>query len=497
MQYVSRFQQVFLGLLLGFLSVLSTSGTIGLRNVLHVAMLGMLLWCLVMARERLVLKPLVVARAVPVSIFAWCTFLVLFPFWAEEPAVAWANLRGQWGVMSLTWLLAWASVVVVGRERVSLWVLTITGAVPVFLHLLLVLLAWVGMLRPVFYGDPTLGTLWLSAKEIVTTPSLWKIDIQPFPLGFRGVEPLHFNIGHAANQSMCLAVVCMLQAKTEGRWREMCNAGLVLMACFLSVLIAGSRGSVLAGLLLMPVAAVLYVLSVRWRGGGRTISLQWRHGVYGGVAAIAALILLTGLFFNTVRADERWHSMWDKMALGWMMDNPSQILCEGLSESDEALLQQRYGERGQTYVQVLKEGLVGQDGGRVLLMRAGFELALQHPMGLDGSRQAYQKRIEQTCGHPPRLAFAHAHQGWINLALALGWLGVGLFAWILLSFTRKGWGMLGAEDTWPHGLALLLLSIFWLVRGMTDAIFQDHYMQMLAFTLLFIHLTGKKEGECL
>ena len=54
------------------------------------------------------------------------------------------------------------------------------------------------------------------------------------------------------------------------------------------------------------------------------------------------------------------------------------------------------------------------------------------------------------------------------------------------------------EQTWPAGLALLLLSIFWLLRGMVDAVYQEHYLEMQAFFLLTLFLSlrsGKQTSE--
>jgi hypothetical protein len=148
--------------------------------------------------------------------------------------------------------------------------------------------------------------------------------------------------------------------------------------------------------------------------------------------------------------------------------------------------------RSSEYENSLTAGLEGQDGARMLLLRAGLELVLGHPRGQDGSRQSFEKIMLKTCGHVPKLNHAHAHNAWINLALSVGWLGVGLFAWLLLSFARQGWQMLRREDeASPLGYALLLLAVFWMSRGMADAVFQDHYLQMQAILLLSLVLLGR------
>jgi hypothetical protein len=78
-----------------------------------------------------------------------------------------------------------------------------------------------------------------------------------------------------------------------------------------------------------------------------------------------------------------------------------------------------------------------------------------------------------------------------KFALSVGWLGGGLFAWLLLSFARQGWQILRWQnEASPLGYALFLLAVFWILRGMTDAVFQDHYLQMQAIMLLSLVLLG-------
>jgi hypothetical protein len=57
-----------------------------------------------------------------------------------------------------------------------------------------------------------------------------------------------------------------------------------------------------------------------------------------------------------------------------------------------------------------------------------------------------------------------------------------------LQFAKSGWGALKQEQSWPTGLALVLLSVFWIFRGMVDAVFQEHYLMMQAFFLLTLFL---------
>jgi hypothetical protein len=177
--------------------------------------------------------------------------------------------------------------------------------------------------------------------------------------------------------------------------------------------------------------------------------------------------------------------MVDKVYLGLSQENPIQLLCEGLSPDQELQIRNTYAHRSTENVDDLINGLKGQDGGRILLMRVGLDMVFAYPIGLDGSRSSYKKLMEKKCGHKPELNFANLHQSWMDLALGLGWLGAGLFAWLLIYFLRTGWrkyyGSGGEAAAW--GLALFLLATFWFMRGFADTLYREHYLQMQAMVM--------------
>jgi len=177
--------------------------------------------------------------------------------------------------------------------------------------------------------------------------------------------------------------------------------------------------------------------------------------------------------------------MVDKLYVGFTQENPLQLLCEGLSRDQEKQIRNTFSQHSIEYVDDLINGLKGQDGGRILLMRAGFDLVLTQPLGLDGSRSSYKKLIENKCSHRPELEFANSHQSWIDLALGLGWLGAGLFAWLLIYLARIGWRYFyrARAELSAWGLALFLLAIFWFIRGFADSLYREHYLQMQAMVM--------------
>lgn len=482
----TRFQRIFLVILLVFLSILSISGTIALRNVLHAIMLCMIGWALLFARQHLREVPIDLARRVPTVVYAWCVFLILFPFFADESSVAWSNLRGQWGESILTWGLALGAVLVLGRGCLSLWTLSLVSAAPVFLHLVLTLMAWTGVLRPVFYTDPSLLTLWFSIAELLENPSLLDWTIRTFPMGFRGIEPMHGNIGYPATQSIALALASAAISMHRRTVRVFVLSVFLVGVSFVSVVIAESRGAVYFSVVLFSMY-FLVLLMLRDKIGVKKIENTGNGLVFViGAAVVAGVVIGFLLYVN--RSDVRWGSMWDKMEVGFNMNNPVNIICNDLSMDDIDEVRRAYEGGGEGYVDLLVAGIRDGDGARILMQRAGFELILRFPWGLDGSREGYQKRIAQVCGHAPALVFSHAHNAWINLILAVGWIGAFLYASVLLAFTYQGLMWLRDDRMRGAGMGLLLLSVFWVLRGLVDAVYQEHYLQMQAFFLLYLYL---------
>jgi hypothetical protein len=480
---LNRFQGLYLALLLAFAGVLSVSGTIALRNVLHLSLLLLMLayFCFAWRVEHG--RMLALAAAVPLPVWLWCAYLLIFPLIAPNQAGAWSNMigRGMWGESILTWVLAWGTFLVLGTKRLTLWVLAQVSAVPVFIHLGLTALAWGGVLQPAFYVDPSLQSAGQSLLAVLRDVSLLQNPFQTFPMGFRGIEPMHGNLGYPASQAMCIGLAVMFSALHKGKHSAAVQAGVLVALCFVSVVIAQSRAAAYFGLLIFGLACVIYATCVRVRRFpfllGRGASLT--------VGAVGVICLV--FFYQVVSHNPVWYSMVDKMAIGFQVNKPKDLICEGFTPATSEFVRQQFPDKDVAYTDSLIAGLQG-DGGRVLLARVGAELSASNPWGWNGGRDAYQYRIQQMCGHVPAMDFSHAHNAWINLILAVGWVGAILYAGVLVRFAKSGWRALKQEQTWPVGMALLLLSIFWLLRGMVDAVYQEHYLEMQAFFLLTLFL---------
>lgn len=475
-------QRIYAWCFLACLAILPMSHTTALRNLLFVVLLLLLGGCAI-ARRRSTSEPIRLGFLPPWSLLAWCVFLLLFPLWAVYPEEAWLNLKGQWGQSIIAWIVGFGAVWMLGTRGPGLWALALASAFPLVVHLVFVLLAWVGLL-----GQPL--PLFLSFKDaaarlgnVLVEGQPWP-GLQPFPWGFWGVEDMHGNLGYAAGQAIALLSVLLLLGWRDRQARPIVAAAVAIVMCLVSLLVASSRGGLLYAVILIVISFLIY----RWRWGQASDApIRTRLKVAVWMTFLVAVVIVAGLAWRVASKDLRWQTMIDKVMIGLALDDPVRVLCKGLSPDQEQQIRQNYSRRDKAYVDNLILGVKSQDGGRILLMRVGVELVLEHPLGLDGSRGSYKKVIAQKCGHVPELTFAHLHQSWMDLVLALGWLGAILFAWLLLDFVWKGWTSMSLFEQRASGFALMLLAMFWFIRGFADSLYREHYLQMQAMLMSYLY----------
>jgi O-antigen ligase len=195
--------------------------------------------------------------------------------------------------------------------------------------------------------------------------------------------------------------------------------------------------------------------------------------------------MLLSVTFQYVKHDSRWFSMADSVEVAYEIEDPFRVLCDGLSIDVQNGIRSRLASRDPKYVQAVIDGL-NSDGGRILIQRVAFQLMLENPVGLDGSRQSYRRLIQEKCGHEPAMPFAHSHNSWIDLALALGWVGLFTFAGLMLFFLYRGIIGMKSETNRPWAMALVLVSSFWILRGFVDSVYREHYLQMQFMLLMYL-----------
>jgi len=493
---MSKVSILFKWCLLGYLAVLPMSGTIALRNLLLLVLICTVITCLVLAPKRLMLPVSNGFRLVPWILVLWVLYLLFFPLLAVQPDVAWQNLKGQWIESVLAWVVGFGAVMLLGQRGPGLWSLALASAFPLAFHLLLCLFAWFGFFGNDYQSFDSLGEIWQAYIRQIQSNTSMTWQWHDFPIGYRGIEPMHGNLGYAACQAIALFGVCFFVAWRERDQKKLYFATLAVVLCFLSILVARSRGAVLFGLLVVLATGAVY--RFRWKpapAAHTKVEKSGRLSVRGSMGAIGVLCLLILVAYQSVAHDPRWHSMVDKVRLGLFIEKPTSILCDGLPlELDNEIRRGLVGH-GPEYIEDVLEGLKGQDGGRLLLMRAGLDLVLENPKGLDGSRQSYQKLMEKKCGHVPQLHFAHSHQSWMDLSLALGWVGALLFGCMMFRFMHEGWRYTDNPALVTWATALFLISSFWIIRGLVDSLYREHYLQMQALLLGYFYARLKLSYE--
>ena len=106
--------------LLAYLAILPVAHTVALRSLLLLLLLAVLGMSVLRKGWRQSLAWETWSLPVYLPVLLWMAYLCLFPFWAEQTGSAWANLRGQWGLSILAWLIGWGGVLLMGRDGPSL-----------------------------------------------------------------------------------------------------------------------------------------------------------------------------------------------------------------------------------------------------------------------------------------------------------------------------------------------------------------------------------------
>ncbi len=413
------------GLLAGcYVAVLPMANTIALRNIVLAMLLLMTIWRL---------RDTWRASCWTMPVLAWIAYLCVFPLVAQNHEVAWQSFWGQWARWGLAALVG-AFVATYLNKAQNIFALGVASAVPLLVHLA------------------------LFAFEAWRTKAL--------PWGYWGRETHHADLGYAAGQAILLLSVMVVTGSNRLRLWSIALISLSL----LSVLFAMSRAGLLFGLF-----AGALVLGGAYLTSGR---LNHRRMVF---ALLGAFIVVGVVLGVAIKTDKRWHDLITQLPVAWSGD-ALEVECRG----DQAIGQAADGPAGagSQPPQLAQPVHVG-DGSRILILRAGFELALKNPWGLDGSRQAYQKRLLEICPEPVHL-MAHTHNGWLDTVLALGWIGAALYLWVLIYFLRQGATSLRSQGSLdPWAMVLMATSVFWILRGFTDSVFRDHMLEMQGFLLAY------------
>ena len=462
---------------MAYLGVLPLAGTIAVRHLLIVIALLLTVFVAIVSFRH---QSLVACRDLAIAwlpLWAWWSYLCVFPLISESPSVAWHSFRIDWlmsiGVGIIGWICASRSTF----QRPSIFALGLACMPAVFVHWTLILLILAGLLGP---ATP-LVTTWSETWGALQTQwnagwSVW-VGHGSFRWPFHGFDPDHGNLGLAATQSVALLLPLFLTAWFQRNRLHAVLAFAGLALCLGSVVIAMSRGALIFCTLVVLSGLALQLLRKDWHSSVR---------VSGFYSVVLAMIL--GLGGLAIAKDPRWMLLNDKIQAAWMVEDPVGYFCDGPTPELEQRVRSSLDGARPEHVEAVLAGLSG-DGGRLLAARAGLDLVAENPWGVDGSRHVFKHLIEKACDGVPKVEFAHSHNGWIDLLLALGWMGAGLYLSVFLGMMAWGFRCFRQNPSNLWAQALLLTLVFWLFRGLVDTVYREHALLMQ--TALITYLGGR------
>ena len=365
-------------------------------------------------------------------------------FFSEDLKLAFSNFRAEWMHFILFSIIGAGVGLILGKRDPQKFLLYfgIAFSLPLLIHLTLVV---------------TKG---------ISTGSI--------PWGYWGINKIHGDFAYPALEAAILFTTYYLyQAKTKAI-RIFTTALIVI--CIASPLIAASRGGVI-----FTVAGILFTgIAYFFIGAGKGISANKKI-----IYLICIPILAMGIYKLGVMSDpNRWGGIVSRLSVGFEGD-PSQVYCKGIDTLESALRM-----KGIEITPAIQKGLdsvVDGDGARMMAARSGIALTLQNPMGINQSKQGYQQAIQSYCGATPKIFIAHAHNAWIDTALAIGIPGALLLLFVLMNYAKDGlMAFRKMSVTSAYGLALFSSASMWILRGLLDSTMRDQMLEMQAFILAWL-----------
>jgi O-antigen ligase len=303
----------------------------------------------------------------------------------------------------------------------------------------------------------------------LTLALLKTIEVGSIPFGFSGLSESHGDLGYTALQSSIFLSVFILLG-TENHFKKSW-ASFLLFCCLLSPYLAQSRGG-----LIFVTLSILLIITIFY-------STKSKLGTFKNILLTTFLTLLICFFsikITSIALPSKWVNMDQRIEIG-LIGNPIEIVCSGPQKIIEDL-----NGRKIPITDELKEIINDVNAGtssRVTVARAGIQLLLENPMGINGSKNAYELAISQKCS--PTIIMSNTHNGWLDLALALGIPGLLIFLMLFISYSWVGIKVLKQNNAYimMSGLGIIATGTIWMLRGILDATSRDQMLEMQAFCL--------------
>jgi hypothetical protein len=304
------------------------------------------------------------------------------------------------------------------------------------------------------------------------------IEIGAVPWRYWGINEIHGDLGYTALQAgVLLSAYFLGVAKTRSQKILSC---ILMLACIVSPLIAQSRGGVIFAL-----AGIVFVSTTYFFMAQKKSNLSIKN-----LLILISVIICVGFIVKMgISVDPtRWGGAFSRALVGFQGD-PNALYCNGIDS-----LQSSLKANGVVITPQIESGIKSVedgDGARVMAARSGLRMAFENPMGINGSKQAYQIAITRFCGKPPAIFISHTHNAWIDTSLAIGIPGAILLLLVMLNYGWQGFRMIKQDNQInPFALALFASAGIWILRGVLDSTLRDQMLEMQAFILAFLLATA-------
>lgn len=303
------------------------------------------------------------------------------------------------------------------------------------------------------------------------TVFFWKwITLGSFPIGYPGISITHGDMAYASIPAL-IFLYCYKEVLTQRKYEI--YVYLLIGILPMSLLFTASRG----GLIFFIITYLLLYLFGSYRT--RNILNLNRISFFALILALSAGIFFIGNKYQ----HERWSSVITKAKIGFLLENPVELICKKLKPIDALPVgvMNPFGSE-----ESLNSNVADGDLARVLVLRAGITMLEKNFWGVDGSKESYVKAIKRNCPNVGDIVNS-AHNGWVNMALAIGLPGAILYLLFFIYYFWRGLKVNSlSEDSRVFKLALIVMSLIWPLRALLDATMQDQMLQMQSFLLPLI-----------
>jgi O-antigen ligase len=418
--------------ILALCSVWSIPHTIGIRYLAAMILIGLMIWK----------KPNLIAYLKVQPIFiALCIYLLIHIFFiSDNLTLAIRNFNQEW-LKFLIFTLLGASIGIYlcsNHEKDSFLWLGCAFSIPLIIHLALFLLK--------------------------------TIREQSIPFGYAGLSESHGDLGYTALQSSIFLLTYILLG-TQNHLKKLWGSFL-LFCCILSPYLAQSRGG-----LIFVTFSILLITTIFYLTQSKFNKFRFLLAT----SIFTVIICIFSIKVASIALPGKWLNMSQSIEVGFIGD-PIDVMCNGLQKTTKDYQSSNIPINSELK-EIIKDLNNGGTTARVTVARAGFLLLLENLMGLNGSKDAYEKAISEKCA--PTIKMANTHNGWLDLALAIGLPGLFIFLMLYANYFLMGYKVIKSDDHYLKmaGFGALVTSAVWFFRGILDATSRDQMLEIQAFCL--------------